>query len=162
MPVLPTAGRFLLKNSSDSKLEWLNRIPFVRNNDEGKLGDLLNGESYPTFILEQFPLPFSSRLTAVVLAASSRDDEQPVMAMLASASKEGRISGSVVVLNDRRFHSFRFGAAPYYAGEASWQFAFEYWMGFHVWLIPHPGRAWLFSDRTALGGISGAPGSPAP
>ena len=136
MPVLPAGGRFLLKKSTDSKLEWLSRIPFVKNNDEGKLGDLLNGESYPTFILEQFSLPFSSGLTAVVLAASSRDDEQPVMAMLASASKEGRISGSVVVLNDRRFHSFRAGAAPYYAGEASWQSAFEYWMGFHVWLIP--------------------------
>jgi len=156
LPVIPADGRFLLNTAGESLSAALNKIPFVGNRGETALADLLNGDTHPNFVLEQLPVPFSEDATAVIVASSSADGDLSLPAMLTSASKDGSISDNVVVVNDRRFESFRFRLQPFYVGDANWQIAFEYWMRFHVWLMPIlvviaaflVGRRWeLFLER---------------
>jgi cellulose synthase (UDP-forming) len=136
MLLKPVDGNFFAGDFSLSPHEWLSRSVINRREEIRKLSNLLSRESAPTFLMEQFASPLQEGCSAVVLATKSETDDEAYFTKLAEETRQGNISGGLVLGDEKQFHSFDLTSRSYTSGAKASFAALYSSLRFYLWLVP--------------------------
>jgi hypothetical protein len=136
MVVVPRGGTFAFGRASLPWNEWLNRPWLGRASGRKRLADYLAGDTRPTFLMEEFSNPNSSRGTILVLATRSALDGSEYFTQLPIEANRGDIHGGLVLASPKRFQTFSVVTHSYTLGDLGSISSLYSWMTFHLWVIP--------------------------
>ena len=136
MLLKPADGSFFAGDFSLPPSEWLSRSAMGRREEVRSLSNLLNRESAPTFLMEQFASPLHAGRSAVVLATRSETDEGAYFTKLAEETRQGNVSGGLVLGDDKQFHSFELASSSYTLGATTSPIALYSSFRFYLILVP--------------------------
>ncbi|MBV8709119.1 MAG: cellulose biosynthesis cyclic di-GMP-binding regulatory protein BcsB, partial [Acidobacteriaceae bacterium] len=136
MLLKPSGGGFFSGEFSLPPNQWMSRVALGRNEENRKLSDLLNRETGPSFLMEQFSNPQEAGRTVIVLATRSEGDDQAYFTRLTEEARLGNISGGLVLADDKQFHSFPLAGSSYTLGPVASSAAIYSTLRFYLWLVP--------------------------
>ena len=117
--------------------QYLQTLPWtVAGRERRKLADLLMLGEAPAAAIVGFASPTGPGRSVVMLATRDPRQTSALTDVLVGASGAEDIYGSVSLMQDGGFHSFRLGLATYNSGSQGWGVIFDYWMHRYLWLLP--------------------------
>jgi len=111
MPVRADAGRPRLATNGRFELPWTRAA-----RERRRLAEMLEAESVPEAIIEQFESPLQPGRCVVAIATAHPRRIEPLAALLAGSADLAHVYGSVSVLKNGRFHGFLAPAQGYHLG----------------------------------------------